>query len=123
MPGRSDGASVIRVSLNVLDDDPLAEAQRPAAGRVVLSRHLAEEVEKVLCKPALRRDLQDVALAIQQLHIALVGAEQLYRSGKDLFEPVAQVPKVPKPRRRPVQPRQRGSFSCRFGDGCPTQAI
>jgi hypothetical protein len=69
------------------------------------SAYLVEEVEKVLRKSALHRDLQDRTPPIQQLHIALVGAQQLYGSGKDLFESIAQVPDVPKPCGRLVQSR------------------
>jgi hypothetical protein len=63
----------------------------------------------------LDRNLQDAALAIQQLHVALVGAEQIYGRSEDLFEPLAHIADVPKPCGRLVQPRERCGFSCELG--------
>jgi hypothetical protein len=80
-------------SRNVFDHDPIARLQRFPTSRAICRRYLAEAVEKILFESARRHDLQHALLCIQDLDIALVGAQQFNCIRKCVIQGPVMIPK------------------------------
>src|ERR1700758_3853538 len=83
------------VRVNVFNDDALTGAKRSPAGGVITCLNLAEELQKLFIKSALRDDCEFAVLRIKYLDIAFVRIKKLDDGAEHLIQPFLQAARAP----------------------------
>src|SRR5262249_42157972 len=127
--GYGSELSVSPVELDVLDDDALALAQRPAAGGAVVGRNITKHVQKRKPKALVGGDPERLAGVVQQLNVAPLGGQQLDHRDENLVQSLIESARTPQTRaqvaesrecrnlsrRQPFRQTARGNVACDLG--------